>query len=440
MPAMRDSSGVLCLGGVSLAGLARGGHDATPRGSATPAYVYDLDAMAGEVRALRAGFDGAPHLVAYAMKANTAGAVVRTVVAEGCGADIVSGAELLVALGCGVAPDRIVYNGVAKTDDEIDQAIASGPRGIGAIQIESVEEIARVEARALAAGRRARVGLRLNPSLDLDGATHAHIATGHDRAKFGIPRDDVPRAVDACEGSSHLELVGMGAHVGSHFTSTGPYVESAEVVFGIVSALRGAGRLRSLAFVNTGGGFGVDYAPAAPGERHVPVPAPADFVRAARAAQRRARLDDVTLYVEPGRCIVATHGVLVARVIQVKEARAARWLMIDAGMNDLIRPALYQARHRVVPIEAPGDATAVPWRVVGPVCESSDDFGEQLLPNTPFEHVAILDAGAYGYTMASVYNGRQLPAEIFLAAGRVVARTDRTPPDQWAAERIRAGA
>jgi|HubBroStandDraft_2_1064218.scaffolds.fasta_scaffold10683_3 diaminopimelate decarboxylase len=438
MPVMRDSSGVLCLGGVRLPGVI-GPARAPPQSPATPAYVYDLDAMADEVRALRHGFDGAPHLVAYAMKANTAGAVVRTVVAEGCGADIVSGAELLVALRCGAVPDRIVYNGVAKTDDELDLAIASGPRGIGAIQIESVEEIARVEARALAAGRRARVGLRLNPSLDLDGATHAHIATGHDGAKFGVPRDDVPRAVAACEASSHLELVGMGAHVGSHFTSTGPYVDSAEVVFGIVSALRGAGRLRSLAFVNTGGGFGVDYAGADSGEARAPVPAPADFVRAACAAQRRARLDDLALYVEPGRCIVAAHGVLVARVIQVKVARAARWLMIDAGMNDLIRPALYQARHRVVPIEAPGEATTVPWRVVGPVCESSDDFGEHRLPSTPFEHVAILDAGAYGYTMASVYNGRQLPSEIFLAGGRVVARTERTSIEQWADERARAG-
>jgi diaminopimelate decarboxylase len=402
--------------------------------------VYDLDAMAAEVRALRAGFDGAPHLVAYAMKANTAGAVVRTVMAEGCGADIVSGAELLVALQCGVAPDHIVYNGVAKTDDEIDQAIASGPRGIGAIQLESVEEIARVEARARSAGRRVRVGLRLNPSLDLDGATHAHIATGHDRAKFGVPRDDAPRAVDACEASPHLELVGVGAHVGSHFTSAGPYVESADVVFGIVGELRGAGRLRSLTYVNTGGGFGVDYVGPTPGETRAPLPAPADFVRAARAAQRRARLDDLSLTVEPGRCIVAAHGVLVARVTQVKVARGGRWLMIDAGMNDLIRPALYQARHRVVPVEAPADAELTPWRVVGPVCESSDDFGEHPLPHSPPEHVAILDAGAYGYTMASVYNGRQLPAEIFLAGGRVVGRTERTPVEQWVAERVRAGA
>ena len=437
MPASRDSNGLLRLGGVSLPELVRSLPAAQ---SATPAYVYDLDAMAGEVRALRGAFDGSPHLVAYAMKANTAGAVVRAIAAQGAGADVVSGAELLVALRCGVPPERIVYNGVAKTDAEIDQAVSCGPSGIAAVQIESVEEIARVEARARATGRRARVGLRVNPSLDLDGATHAHIATGHDRAKFGVPRDDAARAVDLCESSPHLELVGMGAHVGSHFTSTGPYVESADVLFGIVGALRAAGRLRSMTFVDTGGGFGVDYVGPVPGETRAPVPAPSDFVRAVRAAQGRARLDDLALYVEPGRSIVAAHGILVSRVTQVKVADGARWLMIDAGMNDLVRPALYQARHRIVPLESESvKGEAVAWHVVGPVCESSDDFGEHLLPRYPPRTVAILDAGAYGYTMASRYNGRQMPVEVFLRGGKIVGKTERATPESWAVERANAG-
>jgi diaminopimelate decarboxylase len=138
--------------------------------------------------------------------------------------------------------------------------------------------------------------------------------------------------------------------------------------------------------------------------------------------------------------MVAAHGILVAKVIQVKVAATARWLMIDAGMNDLIRPALYQARHRIVPLEGDGGpAAALPWRVVGPVCESSDDFGEHLLPREPASHVAILDCGAYGYTMASRYNGRQVPVEVFLRGGSVVGRTERTPIEQWADERVRAG-
>jgi diaminopimelate decarboxylase len=428
MPPTRDSFGTLRLSGADLSEVAGG--------TATPIYVYDLGAMAEGARALKAAFDGQRHLVAYALKANTAGAVVRTFAAEGCGGDVVSGAELRVALACGIAPDHIVYNGVAKTDAEIDLALGTGARGIGAVLIESVEEIARVEARARGLGRKARVGIRVNPSLDLAGQTHAHIATGHDRAKFGVPRDDAPAAAALVEKSTHLELVGMTAHVGSHFKTIAPYVESARVVLGLVRSMRDAGRGRSLQFVYPGGGFGVDYE----GDASPPLPEPADFVRAARAAQREQGLGDLALYVEPGRCLVAAHGVLVASVIQAKVTAAARWLMIDAGMNDLLRPALYQARHRIVPLRGSEDpATTIPWRVVGPVCESSDDFGEHLLPRDPPGQVAILDAGAYGYTMASQYNGRQLPAEAFVREGRVVGRTDSASVEAWVQSRASAG-
>jgi diaminopimelate decarboxylase len=434
MPTSRDPSATLRLCGVSLSEVVRA--------VGTPTYVYDLDGMAAGARELTQAFEGHPHLVAYALKANTAGAVVRTLAAEGCGADVVSGAELLVALECGIDSDRIVYNGVAKTDGEIDRAIGTGPRGIRAILIESVEEIARVEARAREMGRKTRVGLRINPSVDLAGSTHAHIATGHDRAKFGVPLGDVSRAVGMVERSPHLELVGMTAHVGSHFLNTAPYVESASVLFGLVRSLRDAGIARSLQFVDTGGGFGVDYAggDALVGSARAAVPPPSEFITAARVAQRAHRLDDLALYVEPGRCLVAAHGVLLARVVQVKVAEADRFVMIDAGMNDLLRPALYQARHRIVPLEGHADPrTALPWRVVGPVCESSDDFGEHLLPPDAPEAVAILDAGAYGFTMASEYNGRQLPVEAFLREGRIVSRTERSEIEAWAQARVQAG-
>jgi len=432
MSISRDSSGTLRLAGVSLSEVTAV--------TGTPAYAYDLGAMAAGARSLKDAFDGRPHLVAYALKANTAGAVVRAFAAEGCGADVVSGAELLVALACGIAPDHVVYNGVAKLDGEIDQALSTGPRGIGAILIESVEEIPRIEARALAAGRVARVGVRLNPSLDLVGATHAHIATGHDRAKFGVPRADAARAVELVEASPRLELVGMTAHVGSHFTTAQPYVDSARVLFGLVQSLRTAGHARSLRFVDTGGGFGVDYRGGEGSEGASAVPQPADFVRAARAAQQEFGLDDLALYVEPGRCLVAPHGVLLARVIQTKVTATGRWLMIDAGMNDLLRPALYQAHHRIVALEGAVDpATAIPWRVVGPVCESSDDFGEHMLPREPPSQVAILDGGAYGFTMASEYNGRQLPVEAFLRDGRILGQTRRAAVASWVEERVRAG-
>jgi diaminopimelate decarboxylase len=325
-----------------------------------------------------------------------------------------------------------VYSGVAKTDDELDRAIATGPRGIGAIQVESVEEIPRVQARAAAANRVARVSIRVNPAVDLAALdTHAHIATGHDEAKFGVSLEDVPLALAAVSSAKHAELVGFSVHVGSQFTQTGAYLDAARALFGLVAAIR-AEQARGLAFVDTGGGFGIDY-----GEG--PCPRPSDFVRAVRAEQRAAGLSDLALHVEPGRSLVAAHGVLVARVLQAKESRFAdapprRWLMIDAGMNDLLRPALYQARHRIVALDGASGQPAS-FRVVGPVCESSDDFGIHSLPDPAPSFVAILDAGAYGYTMASGYNGRALPAEVFLEGGRVVDVRARGSVGRWVIER-----
>ena len=425
MSLTRDSSGALHCGGVLL--------QQVIDEVGTPTYVYDLDGMAGRARDLDLAFEAAPHLVAYAVKANTAGAVVRALADAGCGADVVSGAELVVALACGIAPERIVYSGVAKTDDELDRAIACGERGIGAIQVESLEEIARVGVRAKVAGRKARIGIRINPSIDLADATHAHIQTGHDEAKFGVPLEDVPRAVALAEGAPNLELVGMAVHAGSQLKHIAPYLGAARILFDQVRTLRDAGVLRALTYLDTGGGFGVDYGEGAAVD-------PVEFVRAARAELRLHGLDDLALYVEPGRSLVAASGVLVARVIQAKVAQAARWLMIDAGMNDLMRPALYQARHRIVPLDSESvKGEAVAWHVVGPVCESSDDFGEHLLPRYPPRTVAILDAGAYGYTMASRYNGRQLPVEVFLRGGKIVGKTERATAASWAEERVRAG-
>jgi diaminopimelate decarboxylase len=425
MSLTRDSTGALHCGGAALQ------HVIDEVG--TPTYVYDLDGMAEKARALDAAFDGAPHLVAYAVKANTAGAVVRALAEAGCGADVVSGAELAVALACGIDPERIVYSGVAKQDHELDRAIACGARGIGAIQVESLEEIARVGVRAKVAGRKARIGIRINPSIDLADATHAHIQTGHDEAKFGVPLEDVARAVALAEGAPTLELVGMAVHAGSQLKHLAPYVGAARVLFDKVRDLRTSGVLKSLRYVDTGGGFGIDYGEGAAVD-------PVEFVRAARAEMHLRGLDDLALTIEPGRCLVAAAGVLVARVIQAKVASAARWLMIDAGMNDLMRPALYQARHRIVPLDSEsvkGDSVA--WHVVGPVCESSDDFGEHLLPRYPPRAVGILDAGAYGYTMASRYNGRQMPVEVFVRGGKIVGTTKRATPDSWALERANAG-
>ncbi len=421
MPTTRDGEGRLCLGGVPLETAL------SEAGFGTPAYVYDLSGMAADAKELDSAFEGAPHLVAYALKANTAGPVVRALAAEGCGADVVSGAELAVALACGIRPDDVVFSGVAKRDAELDAAIGAGPAGIGAVQIESVEEIERVVRRARALGRPARVSLRLNPAVDKDALdTHHHIATGHDEAKFGIPKDDVGAAMDAVRAAGpSIALVGLSVHVGSQFTTTAAYLEAARVLFDIARSLPERSTLR---FLDTGGGFGIDYGEGCPAR-------PKDFVRETRLAQRAAGLEGLALHVEPGRSLVAAHGVLVASVIQAKLARERRWLLVDAGMNDLMRPALYQARHRVVPLTLASEGNTT-WRVVGPVCESSDDFGLHELPRTPPRAVALLDAGAYGFTMASEYNGRPLPAEIFLRKGRVVAKSPAADVGRFVHSRV----
>jgi diaminopimelate decarboxylase len=391
--------------------------------------VYDLDGIEAEARDLAAGFGDAPHLIAYAVKACSAGPVVRALAAVGVGADVVSGGELAVALGAGVPPERILFSGVAKQPWEIDAAIGAGPNGILALQVESVEELARVEARAAALGRRARVGLRINPGIEAD--THAHVATGHDQAKFGIAIADLGAALAAVARAPHLALVGVGGHVGSQLTDTRAYLAAAELFARVASERRAAGD--QLAFVDFGGGFGVDYGAGCPVR-------PADFARAAVALLARTGAAGLRVLVEPGRSLVAPHGVLVASVVGTKESivDGRRWLLIDAGMNDLLRPALYGAWHRVEPLEAAQVASGPSWRVVGPVCESSDDFGAHPFAEPP-GRVVIRDAGAYGFTMASQYNARPLPAEVFLRAGRVVAVSRPAPVEAWVAGRLGIG-
>lgn len=408
----RGEDGVLRMAGAPLDRLLQ--EAAVP----TPAYVYDLDAIAEQARSLVAAL-GDRGVCCYAIKANDAAPIARVIIREGCGVDVVSGGELSIALACGARPDRIVYSGVAKRDDEIDLALTTGIR---AIHAESLEELDRIAARARALGKQARIGLRVNPSVEAD--THAHIATGHDEAKFGIAREDLPRAFELIGQHAELSLVGMSSHVGSMLMTTDPYVEALSVLIEIVRDARARGF--ALEYVDAGGGFGVSYR-----DDQQAVPG-AEFVRAARAALDAAGLSDLALLIEPGRSLVAAYGVLLTHVIQPKRSNAGgvarRWLLVDAGMNDLIRPALYQAHHRIVPVVAPStppstasSAEIVEWRVAGPVCESSDDFGVHPLPDPPPSLLAIREAGAYGRSMASTYNTRPIASEVFVSGGKVAS-------------------
>ena len=413
----RDAQDSAVLGSVRLSQLIREAN------VELPAYVYDVDGMTETLRSLRHAFGDAPHLVAYAIKANSAGTVVRAFTAEGAGVDAVSGAELELALGCGVPEKQLVMSGVAKTDAEIDLALF---KGILAIQAESVEELGRIMARARTTGHRADVSLRLNPGIEID--SHSHIATGHDAAKFGISESDLSAAYSIIDGSEgRLAQVGISVHLGSMMTSTEAYAQSARKLCALARERRP--QAPQLRYVDFGGGFGIDYgdAPSVP---------PSEFARTCVRSLRDAGLSDLMIVVEPGRSLVAPFGVLVARIVQTKQSAQRRWVMISAGMNDLIRPALYAAKHRIELLEAsPQDPE---WRVVGPVCESSDDFGAHPLGAEPSGLVAIRDAGAYGFVMASEYNGRALPSEVFVHGGKIVSVSRSAGKAAWLERRRNA--
>jgi diaminopimelate decarboxylase len=347
---------------------------------------------------------------------------VRALAREGVGADVVSGGELEVVLGCGVSPSRVVMSGVAKTDDELDLAIA---RGVFAVQVESLEEIDRLAARARASGRSARAALRVNPGVEID--SHAGIATGHDEAKFGIMRADVDAAWERIARYRELVAVGVSGHVGSMLREAEPYLASARVV--CEAAKAGIARGVGLEYVSFGGGFGIDYG-------GTPGLLPPAFIAPSLALLAEVGLSGLELVIEPGRSLVGPFGVLVASVVQSKQSGERRWIMIDAGMNDLLRPALYGAKHRIEPLDR--SPAAPEWRVVGPVCESTDDFGAHPLGSEPPACVVIRDAGAYGFVMASEYNGRALPAEVFVAGGAVKSTSESPGRAAWVKRRLDA--
>jgi diaminopimelate decarboxylase len=392
----RDAQGAAVIGSARVADLLR------QQELQTPVYFYDLDAIQDLGRRVEKAFGQVPHLIAYAVKANAGGPILRTLFEQGLGADVVSGGELELVLRAGLPPERIVMSGVAKTDAELDLAIS---QGIYSIQAESREEIERILVRARTLGRTARIALRVKPGIAID--SHSHIATGHDSAKFGLPALDIQAAFQEIDKvPEHLNPVGLSTHIGSMQTHPDAYRVSAEKLVGLAKARAISGS--PLEYLNFGGGFGIDYG----GQE---VAAPEAFIGTALDVLREASLEPHRVLVEPGRALVGPFGILVARVVQSKVTKDRRWLLLDAGMNDLIRPALYGARHRVEPVDRAPEGGE--WRVVGPVCESSDDFGFHPIGERVPEFVVIRDAGAYGSVMASEYNGRPLPSQVFVSGG-----------------------
>ncbi len=408
--------GALCMEGTPLAEIAAA--------VGTPTYVYGAGEIAARYQALAAACSAAPTLVCYAVKANSSQAILRHLARLGAGADIVSGGELQRALVAGVPADKIVFSGVGKLDDELDAAIAAGVRSIN---VESAEELGRVAARARALGRTAAIALRLNP--DIDPLTHPYLATGLRESKFGVSMADAlplaRRALDLAD----LRLVGVGCHIGSQITEAGPFLASFERLRGVVQALRESGApLRQL---DLGGGLGIAYAP---GDPDLDV---ATLGAALVAAVRPLGLD---LVLEPGRYLVGAAGVLLTRVIGRKRGDPRSFVIVDAAMNDLLRPALYEAFHPIVPVAlAAAERPPVRADIVGPVCECGDFLArDRLVPwPEPGELLAVLCAGAYGMSMASTYNTRPLAAEVLVRGDTfAVTRPRKTVAELLADERM----
>ncbi len=414
-----DAMDGLLMDGVPLAGIA----DV----AGTPTWVYSAATMRARYAALAgamadAGLDVRIH---YAVKANDSLSVLSLFAGQGSGADVVSGGELLKSLRAGVPASRIVYSGVGKSAAELTLALQ---QDIGQINVESAEELFILSALATAQNRTARVALRVNP--DVDAGTNDKITTGRATDKFGIPYADAVTLYATAASLPGIRPVGLATHIGSQILDIAPYRRAFARIASLVVAVRESGH--AVEAVDCGGGLGIPY-------RNEPAPSPAGLAAAMKQAFHNL---DVRLAMEPGRWLVGPAGLLLASVVLVKQTPFEPFIVLDAAMNDLVRPAMYDAWHGIVAVSAT-DALAPARRhsVVGPVCESGDTFARsRTLPAlAPGARVAILDAGAYGAAMSSTYNARPLAAEVWVDRNRWSVIRDRQPLEAlWERERLPA--
>ena len=376
--------------GVSLASLAER--------FGTPLYVYSHSALAEGFRQYDAAFSQEEHLICYSMKANSNRAVLKTFIGLGGGIDVVTGGELKRALDAGCPARRIVFSGVGKTAGEIETALTAG---ILQFNVESEQELFTIEGSAASLGRRAPIALRVNP--DVDPKTHHYIATGLKKSKFGIEHERAVALYRRAAESPHLDITGIHCHIGSQLTSVKPFVEAVKKTVGVVKELEALGiRLKN---IDIGGGLGITY-------RNEKPPTPSQYARAVRKVLKGVRK---RLILEPGRFLVGNAGILVTRVISTKKGTLKNFVVTDAASNDLMRPSLYGAFHDIRPVVAT-KGKKVKVDVVGPICETGDFLAQdRLLPSlTEGELVAIMSAGAYGFSMSSTYNSRPRAAEVMV--------------------------
>lgn len=368
----------------------------------TPCYVYSLETLRHHFKVFDGAFQGMPHLTCYSVKANANLAILALFAKLGGGADIVSGGELFRARKAGIPADRIVYSGVGKTQAEIDYALREK---ILMFNIESAQELEAINSRASVLGARARIALRVNP--DVDPKTHPYIATGLKKNKFGIDIEQAVQAYKRAADLEHIEILGIDCHIGSQLTETGPFIEALKRLKLLIGRLEKTGiRITNL---DLGGGLGIPYHEEEP-------PHPREYAQA--LVQELGDLP-CRLILEPGRVIVGNAAVLLTQVLYTKKTESKEFIIVDAGMNDLLRPSLYGAYHEIRPVQKVHRESRV-VDVVGPICESSDFLArERPLPVMQAgEILAVMSAGAYGFSMASNYNARTRAAEVLVEGNR----------------------
>jgi diaminopimelate decarboxylase len=413
-PHIAYRNGELHVEGVPLAALARE--------HGTPLFVHSKQSMLDALAAYRRGFEGRDATVCYSVKANSSLGVLRVFAEAGCGFDIVSGGELARALAAGADPARVIFSGVGKTRAEMRQALAAG---IGCFNVESEAEIEALNAVALEAGRRAAISVRINPNVD--PKTHPYISTGLKGNKFGVAHDRALAVYRRAASLPGLEVAGIDCHIGSQITDESPYLEALERMLDLVEAIEQTGiTLRHFDF---GGGLGIDY------NGETPPGADALWRRMFERLDARG-FGGRRIIVEPGRSLVGNAGVCVTQALYTKPGEAKNFCIVDAAMNDLPRPAMYQAFHQIVAVSPRQEREAVRYDVVGPVCESGDWIGrDRELRVAPGDLLAVLSTGAYCMVMASNYNTRGRAAEVLVSGERAtLIRRRETIDDQLRTE------
>jgi diaminopimelate decarboxylase len=364
----------------------------------TPVYVYSQAAVLGNFSGLKQSLARVPNLICYSVKANSNLRILSLLRQAGAGFDVVSGGELARALRAGALAHRIVFSGVGKTEEEIDAGLSAG---IGMFNVESAGELELIDRRARSLGRPTRISIRVNP--EVEARTHPYISTGQTIHKFGVPKKEALDLYRRAARSSHLEIYGVACHIGSQILEVEPFLKALDEILGVAAQLQSEGWC--VEYLDLGGGYGIRYAEEQP----------LDFNALGRGLEERLHATKWRLILEPGRALVGNAGILLTRVLYVKRNRQKNFLVVDAGMNDLMRPTLYGSYHKIIPVrDRPGERLQAD--VVGPLCETGDFLAlDRDMPDVePGELLAILDVGAYGFVLSSNYNTRPRPAEVLV--------------------------